>query len=104
MGIGFGFNGLATTLPLYALFVALWTIGEFTAAPVANAAVADLSPLQLRGIYQGIYGTSWSLASFAGPVLGGVILEHWGGQILWLSCLVLGLLVSSGYWLVASKY
>lgn len=97
MGAGFGLNALVETAPLYAVAVAVWTLGELSANPVASAAVADLAPARLRGAYQGVYGSSWSLASLAGPALGGLVLSRFGPGVLWSGCLMLGVAVAAGY-------
>lgn len=57
-GVGFGFTALADTLPLLMISVAIWTVGEIAATSVAPAIIADLSPVELRGIYQGIFGSA----------------------------------------------
>ena len=78
LGLGFGFQALADSLPLYALAVAIWTLGEIASAAVAPAIIADLAPIEWRGLYQGVYGSSFGLAFFVGPVLGGWILQRLG--------------------------
>ncbi len=97
LGFGFGFTALADSLPLFALSVAIWTLGEVAASAVAPAIIADLSPVELRGLYQGIFGSAWGLAFFIGPVIGGWVFEHLGANSLWMGCLVLGILVSGGF-------
>src|SRR5262249_8223647 len=59
VGLGFGLNALARTVPLYVLGVVTWTVGEMGVLPVANTVVADLAPLELRGRYQGAFGLSF---------------------------------------------
>jgi MFS family permease len=97
LGLGFGFQAFADSLPLYALAVAVWTLGEIAAAAVAPAIIADLAPIERRGLYQGVYGSSWSLAFFVGPVLGGRILQDLGAATLWLGCLGLCVVLAGGY-------
>lgn len=97
LGIGFGFTALASTLPLFVLSVAIWTLGEIAGTSVAPTVIADLSPIELRGLYQGIFGASWGLAFFIGPLLGGWVYQHVGAQALWLGCLVIGLGLSLAY-------
>jgi MFS family permease len=93
LGTGFGLTALVSTLPLYAFTVILWTLGEIAAVPLATALIADLSPSHLRGLYQGVYGAAWGLASFVGPALSGLIIEQMGTRVLWFGCfLVAGLL------------
>jgi MFS family permease len=97
LGLGFGFTALAETLPFFALSVGIWTLGEIAASTVAPAIIADLSPIELRGIYQGIFGSAWGLAFFIGPLLGGQIYEKLGANVLWGSCLILGVLLAFGF-------
>jgi MFS family permease len=97
LGLGFGFTAFANTFPLFALSVGIWTLGEILASTVAPAIIADLAPVELRGLYQGIFGSAWGLAFFIGPLLGGWIFEHLGANLLWGGCLVLGLLLALGY-------
>ena len=97
LGVGFGVTALATNLPLFALSVAIWTLGEIGATTVAPTVIADLSPLELRGLYQGIYGAAWGLSYFIGPLAGGWIFEHWGSTPLWVGCLVIGFVIAFCY-------
>ena len=97
LGLGFGFTALAKSYPLFAISVGIWTLGEIAASAVAPAIIADLAPVKLRGLYQGIFGSAWGLAFFIGPLLGGWVYEHLGAGLLWGGCLVLGLLLALGF-------
>lgn len=97
LGLGFGFTALAKSFPLFAISVGIWTLGEIAASAVAPAIIADLAPVKLRGLYQGIFGSAWGLAFFIGPLLGGWVYEHLGAGLLWGGCLVLGLLLALGF-------
>jgi len=82
LGLGFGFTLFANVFSLFAISVAIWTIGEIIASAVAPAIIADLSPIELRGLYQGIFGSAWGLSFFVGPLLGGQIYESLGPSFL----------------------
>ncbi len=97
MGLGFGFTALATNLPMFALSVAIWTVGEIAATSVGPTIIADLSPVELRGLYQGIFGAAWGLSYFVGPLAGGWIYENWGSNALWVGCLVVGFITALCY-------
>jgi MFS family permease len=88
---------LAGSLPLFALSIGVWTLGEIAGSTVAPAIVADLSPVELRGLFQGTYGAAWGLSAFAGPLVGGAVYQQFGAGVLWFGCLVLGLLLAGGY-------
>jgi predicted MFS family arabinose efflux permease len=96
LGMGFGLTGLADTMPLYALSIAVWTLGELLYAPVAPALFADLSPVRLRGLYQGVHGAAWGLAKMIGPAAGGALFEYAGAGTLWSASFVVGLVITAG--------
>jgi MFS family permease len=90
IGIGFGLTAFAHTPVLYAATVLVWTVGEMLNAPSNAALLAGLSPVSMRGRYQGVFGLSWQAASFLAPTLGGLV-RGVGNTELWLGCLGLGL-------------
>ncbi|WP_199510413.1 MDR family MFS transporter [Nucisporomicrobium flavum] len=96
MGIGFGLNAFAGSAAFYAVTVVIWTLGEMLQSPSNSALVAELSPSQLRGRYQGVNSLSWSAGSALAPVIGGFVQQHAGSAVLWLSCAALGVLVAIG--------
>ena len=97
LGLGFGSTALASSFPLFAVSVAIWTLGEIAATSVGPTIIADLSPVELRGLYQGIFGAAWGLSYFIGPLAGGWVYEHWGSNALWVGCLVLGFVIGFCY-------
>ncbi|MEW6086659.1 MAG: MFS transporter [Chloroflexota bacterium] len=97
LGLGFGFTALADNRTLFMVSVAIWTVGEIAATSVAPAIIADLSPIELRGVYQGIFGSAWGLAYFLGPLAGGWVYEHQGSNALWAGCLLLGMILAVCY-------
>jgi MFS family permease len=68
--LGFGFTQFANTFPLFVTSIVIWTIGEIAATSVAPSIIADLAPVELRGLYQGVFGSAWGLSFFLGPLLG----------------------------------
>jgi MFS family permease len=100
LGSGFGLTGLAGLAPslaFYALTVVVWTLGEVLGAAVAPVVVSELSPVGLRGLYQGIWGSSWGLAFFLGPIAGGFVFGHYGPGVLWAGAFGLGVALCLGY-------
>lgn len=96
IGTGFGLTAFAHTAPLYAVTVLVWTMGEMLNSPSNATLLAGLSPAALRGRYQGLWSLGWSGASFAAPVLGGLVQQHLGRAALWLGCAALGGVVAAG--------
>ena len=58
-------------------------------------------PPQLRGLYQGIWGSAWGLAFFIGPAVGGFVYGAYGGPVLWAGTFVIGLVLVAGYLLLS---
>jgi len=102
LGLGFGFTAFATNLPLFALSVVIWTLGEIAATSVGPTIIADLSPVELRGLYQGIFGSAWGLSFFIGPLAGGWVYDHWGNQALWFGCLITGIVIAFSYYALSA--
>lgn len=96
-GGGFGLTALAHSAAFYAVTVAVWTVGEIIQAPTTMALVAELSPVEARGRYQGVYSLSWSGASFLAPAAGGFLLDRAGDGTVWGACAVLGAVAAVGY-------
>ncbi|MFD7454640.1 MDR family MFS transporter [Kitasatospora sp. NPDC059827] len=103
-GWGFGLAALAgSSAWLFALSVAVWTVGEVLSTPTMMGLVAELSPAQARGRYQGVYSLSWSLALFLGPGVGGVVLQYFGAGVLWGACGVCGTVAAFGHVALARR-
>ncbi len=90
VGLGFALTALAHSLFALLGTVAIWTLGEMVAAPVAFAYVADVAPEHLRGRYQGLFGVLWGTGSITGPALGTLVFAR-SPTGLWTLCGVLGL-------------
>ena len=97
LGVGFGLTAFAGSLPAFAFTVAIWTIGEVIGAAVAPVIVSEMSPPEMRGLYQGVWGSSWGLAFFLGPALGGFVFQQYGPDVLWAGMFGLGILLFVGY-------
>lgn len=103
LGVGLGATALAHSLWLYALSVAVWTLGEMLQSPAIAALVADLSPARARGRYQGAAGLPVSAASFGAPILGGYVIGHAGARALWYGCLVVCVFVAVAHLVAAPR-
>ena len=94
----FIFFGLTSLFALGLLgTILIRTLGEIAGTSVSPTIIADLSPVELRGVYQGIFGAAWGLSYFLGPLAGGWVYEHWGSNTLWVSCLILGFVIALCY-------
>ncbi|MBO0869084.1 MAG: MFS transporter [Micromonosporaceae bacterium] len=89
MGLGFALTGFARSIPVFALTVLVWTVGEIAFNAVGPALVAEIAPAQLRGRYNGVIGMAFGASALLGPLLG-TRLYGLDPNLLWLACLVTG--------------
>jgi MFS family permease len=101
IAVGFGSVALFSSLPLFMLSGLIWTLGEIAYAAIMPTMVAGLAPPERRAGYHGSYQMARGLASFAGPALGGLVLQHLGPEWLWAGCFVLGLVLAFGHHAIA---
>lgn len=99
VGLGMGAVAVAGTVPLLMLTVVIWTAGEMLNAPVNGAYIADLSQPEMRGRYQGVASSSFTLANFIAPVFGGILLDHAPPATLWVVLTGIGIAVAIGQWI-----
>lgn len=88
--IGFSFV-LLLYAHSYGWFVAamvVLTIGEATALPTMPAIVNSLSPVAVKGKYQGILNAFSSIGKAIGPLFGGLMIEATSYHILFVICAV----------------
>lgn len=97
VGVGMGLYAVVAAPPGYALAITIWTFGEIVIGPLMSTVVADIAPLELRGSYQGVSAMAGSAAFSLSPLVGGAVLAHFGGPVLWSACLVLMLAVALGH-------
>lgn len=90
MGVGFGLTAFAETAWFYGLTVLIWTVGEMLNSPSNSTLIAELSPAELRGRYQGVFSLSWQVAGASAPILGGLVRQEAGNAALWLGCAAVG--------------
>jgi MFS family permease len=88
---GFGALALARDFWSVAATVVVWTFGEMFLFPALAAYVTEIAPPARRGEYMGLTQMAMSLGFAVGPWAGTAVLERFGGNTLWLSCLALGL-------------
>jgi MFS family permease len=99
-GIGFGLVGFVSTALLFALAIAIWTVGEMVHVPVSQAYVADVAPEDMRGRYMGAAGLTWGVGWSLGPLLAGLMMDLGDPHYVWYGCLILGLIAAVAFlWL-----
>jgi MFS family permease len=94
VGIGYALTGAATTWPMLAGTVVIWSFGEMIGAPVSYSYVADLAPPEIGGRYQGLFGLAWGTGAVTGPLLGGLLLQA-DSMLFWPLLGVVGALAAA---------
>ncbi len=89
--------GFVGTFWLFAVAMAIITVGEMVTIPIANAVVATFSPEEMRGRYNFIYGNSWGISFAVGPYLAGVVMDNYDPNLLWYACGVIGMIAVLGF-------
>lgn len=77
----------------YVLAMVVLTIGEATALPTMPAIVNELSPVTVKGKYQGILNAFSSIGKAIGPLFGGIVIEIASYRILFVVCALSVMLV-----------
>ena len=95
IGLGLGLFGVVGTYPLFIFAMAILTVGEMVAIPIANAVVASFASEEMRGRYSFIYGLSWGIGFGVGPYLAGIILDRYDPNLLWYACGLIGMIAAS---------
>lgn len=100
VAFGLFLYGFVGTYLWFAVAIAVLTIGEMIAIPIANAVVATFAPEEMRGRYNFIYGTSWGVSFAAGPYLAGLIMDNFNPNWLWYACGIVGMVAILGFFIL----
>ena len=90
--IGSGLCGQAGTMTELIAFRAVQGLGAGGLIVLVQASVGDIVTPRERGRYQGLFGAVFGLASVAGPLLGGLIVEHFSWRWIFYVNIPIGLL------------
>ncbi|KAJ7183768.1 major facilitator superfamily domain-containing protein [Mycena filopes] len=74
--------GAAPSMNVLILGRTVQGLGAGSLTALTQIVLSDLVPLQDRGTFNGFLGLAWAVASFIGPVIGGVLAQH--GAWRWL--------------------
>ncbi len=96
LAVGVGLTALASTWLGFAATVVVWTLGEIVTATFRTPVIADISPADMRGRYQGWYGFAFAVAFSVAPALGLIALAAIGAGLWWL-CTAAGLIAAAAW-------
>lgn len=85
-------GGIARSMEVLVLARGLQGLGGGCISASSSALVGDLFPPSERGRYTGLLSGVFALASLVGPILGGVVADHWSWRGIFLINLPLGLI------------
>jgi MFS family permease len=89
--------GFFDTFWLFAVAMAILTVGEMVTIPIANAVVAKFAPEEMRGRYNFVYGNSWGISFAVGPYLAGLVMDNYNPNLLWYACGIIGMVAVMGF-------
>jgi MFS family permease len=70
-------SGSAQSMEQLILFRALQGLGAGAVMPIVLTIIGDIFQLEERAKVQGLFSGVWGLSSVVGPVLGGLIVDHY---------------------------
>lgn len=89
--IGSIVSGLAGNFWILVAGRAIQGAGMGTLMPLSQTIIGDIIPPRARGKYQGFMGAVFGVTSIAGPIVGGLITDHWGWRWLFFAAIPVGL-------------
>ncbi len=95
--IGFGLYGFISSYGLMLLAMAIITLGEMFVVPVAQTLVSVFAPEEMRGRYMAIYGYAWIIPSAIGPLMAGLVMDHYDPNWVWYGGGILAAISAIGY-------
>ena len=89
--------GLAKTIPMFFVVMAVLTIGEMVLSPTQQKAIADFAPEHMRGRYMAISTFIWVIPSSVSTLIAGFIMDNWNSNYVWYLSFLLGAISIFGY-------
>jgi predicted MFS family arabinose efflux permease len=84
MGLPFLLLPVVDTLPVVALIIFVFVIGEMLWVPTSQTIVAGLAPPDIRGAYMGAFGAMGAIGFALAPFVGLQVRKSFGDGALWL--------------------
>jgi EmrB/QacA subfamily drug resistance transporter len=90
--------GFAWSMPSMILFRLVQGVGAGAIQPIGMTIVGDLYSAHERGKIQGWLSSVWAISAVVGPLVGGLIVQHFSwAWIFWMN-LPIGVLAAAGFW------
>ena len=97
---GYAMFGFVDGLLLFALAMAILTIGEMVIDPLSQTLAAKFAPEDKRGRYMAALNLAVSVSYLATPYLAGLVIDNYNPHWVWYTCGIVGSVAILGYiWL-----
>ena len=101
--IGYTMFGFIESIWMFALAMAILTIGEMIIDPLSQVLAAKFVPAEMRGRYMAALHFSLSLSNLATPYLAGLLIDNYQPRWIWYACGVIGLIAIAGFTILRSR-
>ncbi len=81
--LGFSLFGFVSLYWLFVSAIVIITAGEILVVPTSQTLASNFAPIEMRGRYMAIFGTTWLLPSAFAPMLAGLVLDNLNPNLLW---------------------
>lgn len=95
MGLPFTLLAVDDAIPVVAVLVVVFVVGEMLWVPTSQTVAAQLAPADIRGAYMGVYGSSAQVAWALTPFVGLQIRHAFGDAAMWDCVAVLSLVAAA---------
>jgi EmrB/QacA subfamily drug resistance transporter len=90
--IGSAASGAAQSMEQLIIFRAIQGLGAGAVLPIVLTIIGDIFSLEERATVQGLFSAVWGLSSVIGPLLGGLIVDHFSWRWVFFINLPIGLI------------
>ena len=95
--IGYAMFGFVKGILMFALAMAILTIGEMVIDPMSQTLAATFAPRDMRARYMALLSFSITLSNLFTPYLAGVLIDTYDPNWIWYACGIIGTLTLAGY-------
>jgi MFS family permease len=95
--IGYTMFGFFNSIWMFALAMAILTIGEMIIDPLSQALAAKFAPAEMRGRYMATLHFSLSISNLVTPYLAGLVIDNYEPRWIWYTCGIVGSMAILGF-------
>ena len=95
--IGYAMFGFVKGIMMFALAMAILTIGEMVIDPMSQTLASKFAPQDMRARYMAVLGFSITLSNLFTPYLAGLLIDNYNPNWIWYTCGIIGILTMAGY-------